>query len=273
MQDPAVRCMQGLAVPHRQGQGGLCTQGLVGHCMPAQVVQETLDRVGRSMRDQVVHVTQAPAGHAKRRTWRPNNARQFANCSVASPSDLIADCRSNCSWQNEARHTKMEDARTPNWAWAIVLLPLLILFSISVVTCVLGYKHAKSLGESLVSIDATVISVKEHVCGGRSRHLCYQIELLGLRDGIGHKYQTYDAPNGRFSYVKYENGDRSAIAREGVQEILVAPHPGNVEISKMYWSRDEPMEDFKATSGIMFIFIAFQLCIAAVGFWLSNREA
>ncbi|HZV64819.1 MAG TPA: hypothetical protein VFG03_07930 [Telluria sp.] len=166
----------------------------------------------------------------------------------------------------------MEDTRTPNWAWAIFLLPLLILFSISVAVCVLGYKHAKFLSESLVPIDATVVSVKEHECGGHARHLCYRIELLGLLDGIGHRYQTYDVPNGRFSYVKDENGHRSIIARQGVQEILVAPYPGNVEISKMYWSRDDPVEDFKATSVIMFIFIAFQICIAPVGFWLSKRE-
>jgi hypothetical protein len=64
----------------------------------------------------------------------------------------------------------MEDTRTPNWAWTIVLLPLLILLFISVAACVLGYKHAKFLSESLVPIDATVMSVKEDVCGGRTRH-------------------------------------------------------------------------------------------------------
>ena len=167
---------------------------------------------------------------------------------------------------------KIEDTRTPIWAWMIVLLPLLILLFISVAVYVTGHNHAKFLSESLVPIDAAVISVKEEQCGGRARHACYRIELLGSLDGIDHKYQTYDVSNGRFSYAEDKNGSLSVIQGQRVQKILVDPHPVNVGISKMYWSRNGPVEDFKINSAILLVFISFEIFIVPVGFWLGTRK-
>lgn len=167
---------------------------------------------------------------------------------------------------------KTEETRTPIWAWMIVLLPLFIVFFISVAVYVAGHDHAKVLSESLVPIDAAVTSVKEEQCGGRMRHLCYRIELLGSLDGIDHKYQTYEVANGRFSYAEDKNGRLSVVPAQRVQRILVAPHPGNAGILKMYWSRNGPVEDFKINSTILLVFIAFEIFIVPVGCWLGTRK-
>jgi hypothetical protein len=166
----------------------------------------------------------------------------------------------------------MEDTRTPTWAWMIVLLPLFVLLFISVAVYVGGYSHAKVLSASLVPIDATVISVKADLCGGRSRHACYRVKLQGSIEGIDHEYHTYDVPNGRFFYVKSEDGNLSVIDHQRVQKILVAPHPGNSKISKMYWSRDDPVEEFKTNSTILLLFIAFEIFMCPFGFWCSARQ-
>jgi hypothetical protein len=158
---------------------------------------------------------------------------------------------------------KTVDARTPVWAWTIVLIPLGLLLFISVTVYVLGYKRAKSLSESLVPIDAVIMSVKEEACGGRTRHACYRIELIGSPDGIDHRYQTY---------VRGWDGKLSVIAPQRVQTILVPPHPRGAGISKMYWSKDGPIEDFRISSTMLLIFIPFEIGMVPVGFWLSARK-
>lgn len=145
------------------------------------------------------------------------------------------------------------------WAWMVFLLPLLIFFLISVSIYVTGYIHAKSVSESLVPIKATITSVREQVCGGHARHVCYRIELSGTVDSITHKYRTYDVANGRFT-----NG--------GVQIILVTPHPRNDEISQMYLNKSDPVDEFKAKSIFLLLFIAFELGIGPISFWLGSRK-
>lgn len=153
----------------------------------------------------------------------------------------------------------------------IFLFPLLILLIITVSVYVSGYRHAKLLGESLVPIDATVVSVDQEVCGGHSRHTCYRMELLGTLGGVTHKYRTHDGPHGRFRYTEEENGQLFVLDNQRTQKILVTPRPGNAEALKMYWSRNEPLEEFQASSALLLAFIIFELLVFPLGLWKSTR--
>jgi len=171
----------------------------------------------------------------------------------------------------EALTMTTADARPPAWTWMIFLFPLLILLIVTVSVYVSGYRHAKLLGESLVLIDATVVSVSKEVCGGRSRRTCYRIDLLGSLGGVDRKYRTHDVPPGRFRYTEEENGHLFVLGSQRTQKILVAPHPGNAEALKMYWSRSDPLEEFKVSSATLLAFIIFELLVVPLGFWKSTR--
>jgi len=162
------------------------------------------------------------------------------------------------------------DTRTPAWAWMIFLFPLLVLLIITVSVYIGGYRHAKLLGESLVPIDATVVSVNKEVCGGHTRHTCYRIELLGSLGGVERKYRIHDVPPGRFRYTEEENGRLFVLDHQRTQKILVDPRPRNAEALKMYWSRNDPLEEFKASSALLLAFIIFELLVFPLGLWKTT---
>jgi hypothetical protein len=166
-----------------------------------------------------------------------------------------------------------EDRRTPRWVWAIVLLPLLALLVIGSAVYVKGYARAKALGASLVAIEAVVVAVEEQHCGGRSRHWCYRMDLLGSLDGVDHLYRAHDVPRGRFSYVKGINGNLTVVEQQRMQTILVEPHPAKADTTRMYWTRNDPVEAFKTSSTILLAFIVFAVFIFPFGLWASMKNS
>ena len=97
------------------------------------------------------------------------------------------------------------------------------------------------------------------MCGGRFRYACYPIELSGSVDGRLNKYHTYDVASRLSSYGK-------------TLRILVNAHPAKNEVSKVYWSKDGPVDDFKANSVFLLVLIAFEMGIGPVIFWLGGRK-
>jgi len=95
--------------------------------------------------------------------------------------------------------------------------------------------------------------------------------MLGSHNGVERKYHIYDVPNGRFSYVKTSDGNLTILDRQRVQRILVAPNPGDAEYSTMFWSRNDPIDEFFEKSVMIIVFIALQVGFVPISFWLSSR--
>ena len=153
----------------------------------------------------------------------------------------------------------------------IVLAPLLIVFFLPVIVFINGYNRANVLSESLILVDAAIISVEQKVCGSRIRDVCFRMNMLGSVNGINHVYRT-TVSQGYFYHLQDRNAKSSGVESERVQKILVEPHPRNEKFLKMYWSRAEPIEDFKANSVIMLIFISFEIFLVLLGAWLGIRK-
>jgi hypothetical protein len=164
------------------------------------------------------------------------------------------------------------DTPTPAWIWMIVLSPFLVLLCLPAIIYVKGYAQARAVSDSLVPIGATVLSVKETVCGGHTRHRCYRVVMEGALDGLPHKYQTSYLPQERAQYAEGANGNLFAIEGQRRHTILVAPHPGNVEISRMYWNRRDPIDEFKASGLMALFFIGFELLVFPLAFWDGVRN-
>lgn len=162
---------------------------------------------------------------------------------------------------NDPLSKTSDSTRSPLSTWAIGLAPLWILIGFSIAIYFSGYRHARALSESLVPVQATLTSVKEEMCGGRSKHVCYRVELHGTVDGVEHTYQSY-APDKTYS----------EFINTPVKQIFVPRHVGT-RASPMYWTISEPVENFETTAAITLGFIAFQLAFVLYSFWKTTRSS
>jgi hypothetical protein len=161
---------------------------------------------------------------------------------------------------------KTADTPTPAWIWMIVLSPFLVLLCLPAIIYVKGRAHAQAVSDSLVPIDATVLSVREFSCGGRQRHVCYRIVMEGMMDGHRHLYQTNGVPGGRDAYGGGAHGNLADIQGQRIRGILVTPRAEASGIARMYWERSEPVAEFKANSFMMLCFIGFELLVFPFGY-------